>query len=300
MVKKLYFFLTAIFLLLLISCHLDVIGLFRSDDLEARLVYKNTFNFLRDEDRTLTLEDTFTFIVLTDTHILDRNAHGLERLAEEIIESDAFVVILGDITENGKQEDVERFIEIARTFGIPTFPLIGNHDIYFNTWHIWRDLIGSTSYRINGTNTTLFILDSANAFLGREQLNWLERELKSAVNRLSLYPLLALSPSFIITLIITVISLLATLRQTHERSLFRTSVFTLMLGRQHHFKLFSCIPLPYEFQYLHTHFLLTFLYTFLHTFFFSLFAPNALGYCYIEFFRQHIVHLPCFPFDKIS
>ena len=187
MVKNLSFFFTAIFLLLLISCHLDVIGLFRSDDLEARLVYKNTFNFLRDEDRTLTLEDTFTFIVLTDTHILDRNAHGLERLAEEIIESDAFVVILGDITENGKQEDVERFIEIARTFGIPTFPLIGNHDIYFNTWHIWRDLIGSTSYRINGTNTTLFILDSANAFLGSEQLNWLERELKSASDHVFIF-----------------------------------------------------------------------------------------------------------------
>lgn len=165
---------------MLVSCHADIIGVFRSDDLDIRLSYRNTFNFLSDEDRNITFEETFTFIVLTDIHIMNRNAHGLENLSEELIEGDAFAVVLGDITENGKSEDLERFTEIARTLDVPVFPSIGNHDIFFQRWHVWRDIIGSTSYRIDGKNTTLFFLDSANAFLGTEQLNWLEKELKTA------------------------------------------------------------------------------------------------------------------------
>jgi 3',5'-cyclic AMP phosphodiesterase CpdA len=75
---------------------------------------------------------------------------------------------------------VQKFIEIAGTLDVPCYPVIGNHDIYFGNWPVWRELIGSTRYRIDHSNTTLFILDSANAAFGASQLNWLRDELPTA------------------------------------------------------------------------------------------------------------------------
>lgn len=159
---------------------MDLGGLFRSTDLDIRLEDRNTFRFLTDKDRNLSLGDEYAFIVLTDTHIKEGNAYGFENLASVIDKDVAFVVVTGDITQNGQQRDLQKFIDIAGTLGVPCYPVLGNHDIYFNNWPVWRNLIGSSSYRINGSNTTLFILDSANAFFGKFQLDRLDQELKTA------------------------------------------------------------------------------------------------------------------------
>jgi predicted phosphodiesterase len=97
------------------------------------------------------------------------------------------VVFNGDITQNGERINIKKFIRIAGTLGVPCYPVIGNHDIYFGNWHIWEELIGSTCYRINCGNATLFILDSANAYLGGKQLDWLEGELESANGRVFVF-----------------------------------------------------------------------------------------------------------------
>jgi 3',5'-cyclic AMP phosphodiesterase CpdA len=168
------------------SCSVDLFGLFVSNDFDERFEDHNTFHLLTQEDRELSLPagTEYSFVVLTDTHIEDGNDQGLEGLINVINGNDKFVVITGDITQNGKQEDVERFIEFAHKLKdekhIPCYPVLGNHDIYFNTWRIWKDLIGSSCYRAGAldSGTTLFIMDSANASFGFRQLDWLERELK--------------------------------------------------------------------------------------------------------------------------
>jgi hypothetical protein len=71
--------------------------------------------------------------------------------------------------------------------GVPCYPVIGNHDIYFGNWPVWRDMIGSTRFRIDHRNTTLFILDSANAAFGAAQLNWLRNELPTAKNHVFVF-----------------------------------------------------------------------------------------------------------------
>jgi 3',5'-cyclic AMP phosphodiesterase CpdA len=126
-------------------------------------------------------------VTLTDTHIEDGDAHGLEQLKDRLLPEDRFVVVTGDITQNGRRGDLERFIGIAKTLGVPCYPVIGNHDIYFDNFSAWRDLIGSTRYRIDHSNTTLFILDSANASLGSSQLDWLRGELGSARDRVFVF-----------------------------------------------------------------------------------------------------------------
>jgi len=171
-----------------VSCRVDLFGLFVSTDLDERINEKNNFNFLSAGDHSLSLSNNYSFIVITDTHIEGGDAHGLEKINEVIANSDIqFAVIGGDITQNGAEQDIKKFIEIARSLSIPVYPVIGNHDIYFSNWSVWKNLIGSTSYRINGDTATLFILDSANAFFGKAQLDWLENELKSADERVFVF-----------------------------------------------------------------------------------------------------------------
>ncbi len=132
----------------------------------------------------------YSFVIVTDLHIEDGDMFGFDKLPDAITEYNAeaelpiaFAVALGDITQYGTEEDIKKFMEVAENLGkmdIPCYPVIGNHDIYFGNWPVWKGLIGSTRYRIDGGNTSLFILDSANSFFGKQQLDWLQSELLSA------------------------------------------------------------------------------------------------------------------------
>jgi len=166
------------------GCDFDLMGLFAANDLDERLAVKDNFKYLAPREwKTLSVKDksNYSFIVFTDTHIEDGNAWGLEKIADVIKnEKIDFAVVLGDITQYGDERDIKKFIEIADSFEVPCYPVIGNHDIYFNNWTNWKNLIGSTNYKIEGNGINLFILDTANSFFGRQQLNWLESNIKSS------------------------------------------------------------------------------------------------------------------------
>jgi len=189
-----YFFLFFLLCVFLISgCEdaflIDFTGVFGSTDLDTRWKAHNTFNFLSSDDRNITLGDTYSFIVVTDTHINNGKAWGLEKL-KDVIESDSdikFVVFNGDITQDGKRINIEKFIQIAGTLDVPCYPVIGNHDLFFGNWKVWEELIGSTCYRVNCTSATLLILDSANSYFGAKQLDWLEDELKKTTDRVFVF-----------------------------------------------------------------------------------------------------------------
>jgi len=188
-------FLPILLVCVTVSCNVDLFGLFVSTDLDERLKEKNNFIFLKDSDFFLTLENNYRFIVITDIHTEGGDAHGLEKLKDVIIENNEtegnpkikFAAFCGDNTQNGAVQDFNKIIEIARSLGIPVYPVIGNHDIYFGNWSVWKNLIGSTSYRVNGDSAALFILDSANGFLGKGQLDCLENELRSAHGRVFVF-----------------------------------------------------------------------------------------------------------------
>jgi predicted phosphodiesterase len=191
MVKLLFrTLLPIIWIYITVSCNVDMGGLFGSTDLDERLNERNDSKFIRSRGLApLTLGDEYSFIVITDTHIENGNAHGLEKI-KTVIESNPqikFTVFCGDITQNGAEQDLKKFIEITGNLPIHVYPVIGNHDIYFGNWSVWKKLIGSSSYMINGDSVTLFILDSANSFLGKQQLGWLENELKNANDRVFVF-----------------------------------------------------------------------------------------------------------------
>ncbi|MCL2210445.1 MAG: metallophosphoesterase [Treponema sp.] len=173
------------------GCNIDFLGFIVSNDLDERLLEKDNFIFLDGKKsdgttrnwRNLNLDthDNYSFIVLTDTHIEGDKAYGFERLYQKITPDIKFAAVLGDITQNGAAADLETFIKIADSLGIPCYPVIGNHDVYFTNWPEWKTRIGSTNYRIDSVdkNTTLLFLDSANSFFGQKQLDWLETQLKN-------------------------------------------------------------------------------------------------------------------------
>ena len=169
---------------------MDILGVFGSNNLTKRFKERNNFRFLSDSDRTRSFGDEYSFIVITDIHIKDGNTRGLEKLKTVIDDSNGeirFVVAGGDISQYGSAQDIGSFTAIARSLGVPCYPVIGNHDIYFGNWSVWKDLIGSTCYRINGDSATLLILDTANAFFGKDQIDWLHRQLQTAQGRVFVF-----------------------------------------------------------------------------------------------------------------
>ncbi|MDR2922593.1 MAG: metallophosphoesterase [Treponema sp.] len=179
----------AVFSFAVCGCKVDIFGLFASTDLDERLKEKNNFKFLTGSGLSPSFGEEYSFIVITDIHIEDGDAYGLEKIKNVTEENSEiqFAVFCGDITQYGSEQDIKLFIEIARSLNIPCYPVIGNHDIFFGNWTVWKELIGSTSYRVNGDSSSLFILDSANGFLGKGQIDWLENELKSAKGRIFVF-----------------------------------------------------------------------------------------------------------------
>jgi predicted phosphodiesterase len=166
----------------------DLLGLFASNELNERLLEKDNFIYLTEDERNMkdiSFPSTgeFSFIVMTDTHVESGNTGDVEKIIGEITKHDAkFVAILGDITQNGAEKDFIPIKDFMRSLSVPCYPVLGNHDVYFNNWSEgWKKYIGSTRYKVSdGENVTLFILDSANAFFGKSQVDWLEKELKTA------------------------------------------------------------------------------------------------------------------------
>jgi len=189
-----YFYLVFLWCVFLLSGCEDVFrydfpGFIASTNLETRWKARNTFNFISSDDRNITLDDTYSFIVVSDTHINNGKAWGLEKL-KDVIKSDneiKFAVFTGDISQDGDRKNIEKFIQIAGTLDVPCYPVIGNHDLFFGNWKVWEELIGSTCYRINCGSATLLILDSANSYFGTKQLDWLEDELKKAEGRVFVF-----------------------------------------------------------------------------------------------------------------
>jgi len=197
--KKIFIFTLLLSLFFFtVSCNVDLLGLIVSSDIEERFAEKDNLAFLNTRSwNTLSFdnEENYSFIVLADTHIEDGKTWGFEDLEDVISANNSaagnikieFMIVLGDITQYGSALDIDKFIEIADSFSVPCYPVIGNHDIYFFNWPVWKEKIGSTIYRIDSAKTSLYILDSANSFFGKKQLDWLERDIKNSKERVFVF-----------------------------------------------------------------------------------------------------------------
>ncbi|WP_461257899.1 metallophosphoesterase family protein [Treponema sp. R80B11-R83G3] len=181
--SKIFLILSLVIVGLLIECNIDLPGLIISNNLDERLLEKSTFNYLTAEKRNITCPDEFSFIVMADSHVENGDIEDLKKIEKAITPDVKFITNLGDISQYGAEEDIEKVMNFYSTLSVPCYPVIGNHDIYAHegvcNWPVWKKKIGSTRYRVDGGSVTLFVLDSANAYIGKSQIDWLERELKT-------------------------------------------------------------------------------------------------------------------------
>ena len=127
-------------------------------------------------------DDNYSVYCMGDSHVgVTKNLDQFCRHAKD--QNAVAMVMAGDLTA-GSESDYALFQEhVQNPDSMPSFCLIGNHDLYQDGWNQFFSRFGSSSYLFvisTPVAEDLFIcLDTANGTLGRSQLNWLRELLKS-------------------------------------------------------------------------------------------------------------------------
>jgi Calcineurin-like phosphoesterase len=174
-------------ILLCSSCEdVDFSGfLFSTDPVNERVKQSLEWNDLHSAREIRVSGTEYSLFVAGDVH-----AGGTLNLDSFLMKANtdgiSGIVLVGDLT-TGKKEDLENIKQelVSRT-SVPVFPMIGNHDLFFNGWDTYFDLFGSSTYsftvRTNDTTDLYICLDSGGGTHGWRQLEWLKDLLEKERN----------------------------------------------------------------------------------------------------------------------
>lgn len=126
----------------------------------------------------------FSFAIVGDTHVGGGNTTRLKTILNQAkSESDSFVVLLGDIVEDGERSDIlavkAAIDEVGWTNKV--ISVIGNHDVFNDGWKHYKELEGRTHFTVDVGNSRFMILDTADGVVGDRQENWLKGELNKSL-----------------------------------------------------------------------------------------------------------------------
>jgi 3',5'-cyclic AMP phosphodiesterase CpdA len=128
-------------------------------------------------------EDNYQLYSMGDSHV--GGTQNLDALLGRASEAKAAaVVMVGDLT-TGHAEDFDILLQhLPFPDALPTFLMVGNHDLYFDGWDAFHSRFGPSTYLFfvkTPVATDLYIcLDTGGATLGRKQLDWLEEVLEKS------------------------------------------------------------------------------------------------------------------------
>ena len=157
----------------------DIQGFFVSPSKERvneRFEQSIAYNEQHQNDTLITTtQEEYLFYTASDVHVKTTAEHLAKYI--DIAKSDEkslFTTILGDITDQKKGLFIAHdTIENHKDNSIVRV-LAGNHDIYFDQWHEYYELFGSSTYYFvvkTPTASDLFIaLDSSCGSLGKKQI----------------------------------------------------------------------------------------------------------------------------------
>ena len=175
-------------ILFCVSCEdVDFSGFFYNNNpVNDRVKESLEWNKANPEKSIIIPGTDYTILVAGDSHV-----GGIVNLNTFLTQANTTgasgIVIAGDLT-TGHKEDYDVFKqEIDTKTNLPTFFVVGNHDLFFDGWDVYFDYFGSSTYsfKVNTSEATdLFIcLDTGSGTLGSKQLNWvtdlLEKERKN-------------------------------------------------------------------------------------------------------------------------
>ncbi len=127
-------------------------------------------------------QDSYTLFVMGDTHTGD--TVNLNLFLDEAAETGAAgAVMAGDLTTGNDADFYTFYRQLPPEDSLHTFPLAGNHDLYFHGWEQYYELFGSSSYLFTvhtPNDSDLYVcLDSGAGTLGRKQIAWLKTLLET-------------------------------------------------------------------------------------------------------------------------
>lgn len=193
--KQIHFLSTIVCALLLSACGqnkdatLDMLGMFspNGEVVNTRFAHSQEYNAQRGEMHIDMQSDDYAIYVCSDSHITKKTHRNLDYFMAQYkaASSPKLALHLGDIID--AQENfpcADSIIHFAgQTIKDTMLVTLGNHDIYFKQWSIFRSFFKTSAYWFDTRNGSkkldLFIcLDSAEGTLGTTQTKWLENLLK--------------------------------------------------------------------------------------------------------------------------
>jgi 3',5'-cyclic AMP phosphodiesterase CpdA len=131
----------------------------------------------------------FKVAFLADTH------YFMDELEEAIKQINAgsdidFVVIAGDMSDQGLTKEYIQFYDLAKQINKPVFTVIGNHDYLANAEDIYADMFGAVNYTLDHRGYRFIFFD--NIFWEKNatpDFNWLNEQ-ASAANASGMQPVL--------------------------------------------------------------------------------------------------------------
>lgn len=187
-----YSFLLAIGLLMAFSsCNrLDILGMVvNRSDTEERVADWLDYNAQNGMPVINNVPDDYCFYSCSDTHVNDENSRLAQYITVERNDPEAvFSLIVGDMAnESGERpyilaDSAMQFNPLTHAKNDPCFPIIGNHDVYFDCAKFFKQHCHTSTYAItvntvSGHKDLFLCLDSGNGTHGRRQLDWLEEQL---------------------------------------------------------------------------------------------------------------------------
>ena len=171
--------------------HLDLKGIFipTGEGVEKRFGQSMEMN-VDLKAGNVQAKESYTFYVAADPHI-DKTHRNLD-VFNDALRNDtetSFGVVLGDCID--VKDNFPAYLEALsynpekHACNHQIFHVLGNHDIFFNGWVDFKELIGPSVYWFevvfDGGKDLYITLDTATGSLGRKQTNWFKSFL--AANR---------------------------------------------------------------------------------------------------------------------
>lgn len=163
---------------------LDIAGMFspQGETVNTRFKQSMAYDEARGEVHIDMQSDTYTVYVCSDSHVTRKRHRNLDYFMHTYEDAAApkLALHLGDIIDAQKNfHCADSLLHIGgRSITDTLFTALGNHDIYFKQWPIYRDLFQTSVYWFDTRNGAkkldLYIcIDTAEGTLGTEQMKWL-------------------------------------------------------------------------------------------------------------------------------
>jgi len=130
------------------------------------------FGYLADPHTCLTDGKTVARLFTDSVMLTEKYINRMAELGAE------FVIIPGDITEEGKDEEIAMAKKIVDKAPIPCYVVCGNHELQPEKFRSTFNL-GKGYYSFNHNGVHLVMLDVIQAHLDEGQFAWLRKDLKS-------------------------------------------------------------------------------------------------------------------------